>query len=112
MTTAPAPTMARSYRHIGKDRRTRSYGRAFLDEGGLDFPVRCRLQFTVLRSRAGIRIVDEHDTVTDEDRVLDRDALTDERVARDFAPLSRLRSSESRQKRRSSFRPQSRNHTG
>ena len=52
--------------------------------GGDHFPISFSLRQPI-RCRSRVRIVDEHDPMTHEDFVLDRDAFADEGMAGDFA---------------------------
>src|SRR6185295_11678530 len=70
---------------LRQDGRAGANRRSLLDERRLDFPVARRLQFAGRRGGAWIGVVDEHDAMADEDVILDRHALTDERMARDLA---------------------------
>ena len=65
--------------------RPRADARSPPDSSWLDFPVCFRLQRAARRGRARVLVIDEINAVADEDFVFDRDAFTDESVARYFA---------------------------
>ena len=72
-------------RNTGQYRRVRS-DRGALADACLDYlPVGLGLSRSVRVGRAGVNVVREHHAVPDEDLVLDRDPLADERVRRDLA---------------------------
>ena len=57
----------------------------FFTSVGSTFQSLLGLKFAAGRRRARIRVVDERHAMADEDVIFDRDALTDERVARNLA---------------------------
>src|SRR5436309_15598254 len=77
--------------HLREDRGPGPDRRPLLHQRGLDRPVRFGLEFPRRSRRPRIGVVDEDNTVADEDVVLDRHALTDEGVTRNLAPLADLR---------------------
>ena len=68
-----------------KDGSVGADGGAFFDYYGHDLPVGFGLQTAAGGCGPGVAIVDEHDTVADEDLVLDGHPLADEGVALDLA---------------------------
>src|SRR3989449_9344407 len=77
-------------REVGEDRRTGSDRGSLPHQRGLDVPILLRLQLAARSRGARVGIVDERDTVADEDVVFDRHPFADERVAGNLAALPYL----------------------
>jgi hypothetical protein len=67
---------------------TGANGRPSLNQGGLAIPIHFRLELACGISRPRIAVVDESNTVTDEDAWLDRDTFTDKSVTADLAAVA------------------------
>src|SRR5215472_589970 len=73
--------------HVRKNRGARTNRSALLDQGPLDFPIAFRLELAFPGRCARIGIVDEGDSMSDEDVVFDGHAFADEGMARNLAIL-------------------------
>src|SRR6185503_17261907 len=83
--SAGAHERAFANRHAAEDRRVAADRGAPRHPRFDQLPVRLGLQDAFAADGTRIRVVDEHHPVTDEDAVLDGDAVADEGVARDLA---------------------------
>src|SRR5437879_11699175 len=75
-------------RDVGKDGCAGADGGPFFHQRRLDDPVTLGLQLTVRRGRARTGVVNERDTMANEDVVLDGDPFADEGMAGDLAVLA------------------------
>src|ERR1035437_4795209 len=88
---------SRTYNCIFAHRNLGEYGRAGTDRGSLlddcplHGPVALGLERPLSARGTGIRVVDEHHAMTDENAVFDGHAFANERVAGDLAALSYFR---------------------
>ena len=73
---------------FGKNCGVGADGCALADESLLDLPVCLGLERSSRRGGSRISVIDEHDSMTNEDVVLNRDSFADEGVAGDFAVFS------------------------
>ena len=86
--TAGADDGVLTDRHTTENCCVGAYGRPTANIGGDDLPIGFSLEPTGLGGGSGVAVIDEHDTMADENIVFDGDALAYKRMALDFAVSS------------------------